>query len=407
MKIIKVMMKNIILGIVLCVITVSCKQNKNFTVNTDYITIAIDPQKALNEVNMSDIFSKVDYIPLETDDKHLIGAIDQILVYKDRFYLLDKYKTKSVFCYSKDGKFLYQIDKKGQVPGEYVEIDNISIDHDNDRLLLYTCPNTILEYDLDGNYVKTHHVDLWSNGFTYIGNNRTAFYGKYTKNTEYEKENMTPNLFITENYRTIHTDLYFRSTVNMRVLISLFSHFSNDFSGTVSFLSSYNDTVYHLTSDAVKRAYYIDFGNMKKPPSYYTLLYSPTATIEAINYNHDYCNITAVTETKTCLFFAYHHHHRRIFHHVFYYKDTGKIIDVSHDYSNDESGGRFFPIRDDIHNIRFVEPYSTDGHSFYGYIDAYIIAEKKESVTDPEVKKKIENLSEYDNPVIVVMTPKQ
>ncbi|MDR0724744.1 MAG: 6-bladed beta-propeller, partial [Prevotellaceae bacterium] len=330
--------------------------------------------------------------------------IYQILVYKDRLYLLDRFQTKSVFCYSKDGKFLYQIDKKGQGPGEYIEICNISIDHDNDRLLLYT-GHTVLEYDLDGNYVKTHNFDIWSHSFTYIGNNCTAFYGDYTTNTEYEKENMTPNLFITENYKVIHTDLYFRSTVNMRALVGLHNNFSNDFSGTVSFLNVYDDTVYHLTSDAVKRAYYIDFGSMKKSKSFYTLLYSPTATIEAVNDNHDYCNITVVTETKTCLFFAYYHRH--ICHFVFYCKDTGKLIDVCHDYSNDESGGRFSPIRDDIHNIRFVEPYFTDGHSFYGYIDSYEIAEKKESVTDPEMKKKIENLSEYDNPVIVVMTPKQ
>ncbi|MDR1593633.1 MAG: 6-bladed beta-propeller [Prevotellaceae bacterium] len=396
------MKKNIILGIVLCVIISGCKQNKKNTVNTDYITIAIDPPKALNEVNMSDIFSKVDYIPLETNDECLIGRIEQILVYKDRLYLLDRFQTKSVFCYSKDGKFLYQIDKKGQGPGEYIDIDNISIDHDNDRLLLYFNHN-VLEYDLNGNYVKTHHFDIWAHQFTYIGNNCAAFYGGYTTNREYEKENMTPNLFITENYKkVIHTDLYFRSTRNISALIGLFSNFSNDYSGTVSFLSSYNDTVYHLTPNAVKRAYYIDFGKMKKSKSYYTLLSSPTATIEAVNDNNDYCNIRTMTETRTCLFIEYWH--RRIFHWVFYYKDTGKIIDVCHDYSNDESGA--FPMWDDIHNICCVVPIWTDGHSFYGYIDAYIIAEKKESVTDPEVKKKIENLSEYDNPVIVVMTPK-
>jgi hypothetical protein len=231
---------------------------------------------------------------------------------------------------------------------------------------------------LDGNYVKTHHFDLWSNRFTYIGDNCVAFYGDCTTNPEYEKENMTPNLFITENYKLIHTDVYFRSTANMSALIGVINNFSNDFSGTVSFLAAYNDTIYHLTSDTIKRAYYIDFGNMKKPQNHYTLLYSPGATIETVHDN-DYCNIIAMTETQTCLFFEYYH--RRIFHFVFYYKDTGKIIDVCHDYSNDESGGLFFPIRDDIHNIRCTGLFWTDGHSFYGHIDAYEIAERKESVT--------------------------
>jgi hypothetical protein len=367
---------------------------------TDITTIVVKPQKALTEANMSDIFSKIDYIPLETNDEHLIGEINQILVYKDRLYLMDQYRTESVFCYSTDGKFLYELNGKGRGPGKYIKLENIGIDHDNDRLLISSA-HQIVEYDLDGNYIETHHVDLWSNYFTYIGNNCAAFYGDYTANTEYEKENMTPNLFVTKDYKVIHTDIYFPSTTNFGALMGLINNFSNDCSGTVSFLAAYNDTIYHLTSDTVKRAYYIDFDNMKKTESFYALLYGSTATTETIHGNNA-CHIIAMTETRTCLFFEYMH--GNTYHFVFYYKDTGRVIDVCREYKPGIEA--FFPIRDDMHNIRFILPLFTDGHSFYGYIDAYEIAERKESVTDPELKKKIANLSADDNPVVVVMTPK-
>jgi hypothetical protein len=53
-----------------------------------------------------------------------------------------------------------------------------------------------------------------------------------------------------------------------------------------------------------------------------------------------------------------------------------------------------------------MPPYFTDGKSFYSSIDAYMLSESKDKVTDPDLKKTFDNISEYDNPVIIVMTPK-
>jgi hypothetical protein len=371
----------------------------------NYTVIDIDAKKSITEIGMSEIFSTIEYIPLETNDEHLIGEMSQIFVFKDRLYMADIRQTQSVFCYTKEGKFLYELNRKGQGPGEYISLDNIGIDHDKERLLIYA-GNMLLEYDLDGNYIESHKIDLWANDFSYIGNNRVAFYGDYATNTEYEKRQITPNLFIVEDYNNvIHTDIHFPSSANMSALTSSLNYFSNSNNGTVTLLSAYNDTIYYVTADTLKRAYYIDFGDMKKNKNFYQLIYSPTATRKSIHeyeMNHDVCNIITVSETKDCFFFAYYH--RNIYHYVFYYKDTKRIIDVYKKYTDEIEP--IYPIVDDIYGIRFAIPSCTDGHSFYSYIDAYEIAEIKASITDIELKKKFENLSEYDNPVIIKMTPK-
>jgi hypothetical protein len=399
--------KNIVLKIclytILCVVY-SCHRNDILHKNMKYTTIAINVNRAIDEIDMSEIFSTIEYIPLETNDEHLIGEMSQILIFKDRIYIADQHQTQSVFCYTKEGKFLYELSRKGQGPGEYITLDNISIDHDKERLLIYA-GNILLEYDLDGNYIESHKIDLWGNDFFYIGNNRIAFYGDYTANTKYEQNQMTPNLFVVENYNVIYTDLYFPSKVNFGALLSLSNCISNSNNGTVSLVCTYNDTIYHVTSDTVKRAYYIDFGEMKKNKDFYQLIYSPTTTIKSVEeykMRHDICNIIAVSETKDCIFFAYHQ--SNIYHYVFYYKNTNRIVDVYKKYTDETEP--VFPITNNISGIRFAIPYFTDGHSFYGYIDAYEIAEMKASIIDPELKKKFENLSEYDNPVIVKMTPK-
>jgi hypothetical protein len=47
------------------------------------------PSEALKSINMSEIISDVEYIPLESVDKHFIGSVSQLIVYKDRFYIFD------------------------------------------------------------------------------------------------------------------------------------------------------------------------------------------------------------------------------------------------------------------------------------------------------------------------------
>jgi hypothetical protein len=404
MKIINIILKSYILAVIS--IVSGCGRNSTVHKNMNYITIAVDAEKSLNGINMSEIFSAVEYIPLETGDNNLIGEINQIVIFKDRIYISDTYQTQSVFCYSMEGKFLYKLDKKGQGPDEYIKLNGIDIDRDKERLLIYSSENKILEYDMDGNFIESYKIDIWANSFSCTGNNRTIFYGDYTTNTQYEKKQKTPNLFVMEKNKVIHTDLYFPSKINIGALTSNFNCFSNNGNGTVSLLDAYNDTIYHVTADSVKRAYYLDFGKKKKGNDFYSLIHNPATTLKTVGQYQsdvDICNIIAISETADCLFFAYRH--RNIYHYAFYYKNTGAIIDVCREYTANEIEP-VFPVTDDISGIRFSIPYYTDGYSFYGYVEAYEIAGIKEKIINPELKKKFEKISEYDNPVIVKMTPK-
>ncbi|MDR1130596.1 MAG: 6-bladed beta-propeller [Prevotellaceae bacterium] len=101
---------------------VACNYQKPLEQKRDCITIPINPKEALKSVNASGIFSDIEYIPLESVDKHLIGTVQQLIAYKDRFYIFDRYRTQSVFCFQQDGKFLFELNRKGQGPDEYVEL---------------------------------------------------------------------------------------------------------------------------------------------------------------------------------------------------------------------------------------------------------------------------------------------
>jgi hypothetical protein len=382
----------------------------------DYTLISINPQKAVNEMPASDFFSDIDYIPLESNDDHLIGQITQMLIYQDKIYILDL-QQHTVFCFQKDGKFLFEINKKGTGPGEYVELDNISIDHDKNHLLL--CNNSInkiLVFDLNGNYIQTYKIDCNANVFTYIADGYSAFFGDFTANPKYEKEQNTPNLLITrldEDVQKVqYTDLFFPSNINFGATVSPATCFSSYQSGTVTLLEAYNDTIYHLLSNKVERAYYIDFGDMKKGDGFYSLLYNPVTDSKKIfeyETNHNVCNIIGLSETSKNIFFVYYHNKTK-FHFVFYDKSNKKIIDIVKVYSPET--GFAFPVNNDINGGPFAMPYWTDENSFYGFVEPYELLTYKNAILQSNAKnkdellKKLNNIVEDDNPVIVKMVPK-
>ena len=66
-------------------------------------TIRIDPAHARGGT-ASQIFEKVNFIPLETTKESLFGKIDQLAVTKDYFIILDE-QTNSILIFKKNGKF--------------------------------------------------------------------------------------------------------------------------------------------------------------------------------------------------------------------------------------------------------------------------------------------------------------
>jgi hypothetical protein len=399
------------------VILAGCNHKKSVEQSGDYITVSVNPKEALKSINMSEIFSDIEYIPLENVDKHMIGWIQRLIVYKNRFYIFDKrIARQSVFCFQQDGKFLFELDRKGTGPGEYVDIMSIGIDYDNDHLLL-CCSQTkkMLVYDLDGNHVESKSYgseDIWAHDFLYTGNDYVAFYGGYTTNKRYVKNGMTPNLLIVgmDDYKVRHTDLFFPSEINMSAVVGLAKYFSSYQDETVSLLSEYNDTVYYLSKERVNRKYYIDFGDMKKNERFWSLLRSPTTELGQISEyekTHDICNLIIIEETKTNMFFIYYH--KLVYHYAFYNKETGQLIDVFNDFDKNSDD----PFRNDIDGGPFACPFSTDGESFYGIITVDNILEMKESIQSStaanknKLLKMLEGMSEFDNPIIVKMTMKK
>ena len=100
-------------------------QSKPVSVEQEIIT----PLSAGNAVDdLLPYIDSVEVVPLETTGKALIGLVGKILLLPNGNVLIKS--TASMFMFSPEGKFLFQIGKNGRGPEEYLTIDDVCLSQD-------------------------------------------------------------------------------------------------------------------------------------------------------------------------------------------------------------------------------------------------------------------------------------
>ena len=86
---------------------------------------------------LGDLVESVEYVPLETNDKCLIGELFSYDISKN-YILVCCNQTKTVYLFKRDGSFVRQIGGLGQGPGEHLGVNDVFIDEDkNEWYCLY------------------------------------------------------------------------------------------------------------------------------------------------------------------------------------------------------------------------------------------------------------------------------
>lgn len=149
-------------------------QSKPISVEQEIIT----PLSAGNAVDdLLPYIDSVEVVPLETTGKALIGLVGKILLLPNGNVLIKS--TASMFMFSPEGKFLFQIGKNGRGPEEYLTIDDVCLSQDARELwILGGCE--IVKYSTEtGRFIRKTTLELPEicNGFDAIasGPGHSAF----------------------------------------------------------------------------------------------------------------------------------------------------------------------------------------------------------------------------------------
>lgn len=112
----------IIVFITLHLVLIGCNHN---TESSNVVQLSDNNTKfAIRDY--STIVDSLEFVPLETVNGSLLGNIKQLLVENGKYYICDE--EGSVKCFSKEGKYLFDVGKKGRGRGEYSNVSNICYD---------------------------------------------------------------------------------------------------------------------------------------------------------------------------------------------------------------------------------------------------------------------------------------
>ncbi|MBB6239085.1 hypothetical protein HDC90_003732 [Pedobacter sp. AK013] len=121
------------------------------------VTLRIDPQTARG-ATVSQVFSEVEFIPLETTKESLFGNISQLKIIDDNYIIYD-YDTKSILIFAKDGKYRSKINANSIPPEKNeknkAEFYGFTIEKENNipYIIVFAHPR-VFYFDLTGKQVK-------------------------------------------------------------------------------------------------------------------------------------------------------------------------------------------------------------------------------------------------------------
>ena len=142
-------------------ILISCNSNDRSEIPIISVDVYQDEPLSLSEIS-----EDIKAIELETTDESLIGGCGRVLVSDDYILFLDVTRFEyKIFLFDRSGKFLRQISRKGQGPGEYSVIQDITADFKNNRIYIST--GNLMCYDFEGNFIhEVKHFNVEYLNFT-------------------------------------------------------------------------------------------------------------------------------------------------------------------------------------------------------------------------------------------------
>jgi len=146
--------------------------HENIQVSPKFASLNIDTTIVVK--NISEIAKEIKYVPLQSSNANLIGAVDKVDYFSNMLFVLDKKISKALYVFDTSGKLLY---KKKVNEGELdriASISDFSIDKKNKTLWLYSSgERQILKFTLpEGGYLKRLKVNGYFSDISSVDSGR-------------------------------------------------------------------------------------------------------------------------------------------------------------------------------------------------------------------------------------------
>lgn len=262
-----------VLFVLICFL--SCTINKGEKINTAIVIQNKELYKIQNndlkfQTDISPYIKSVNYVKLELTDESMFGEIYSMEAFEDRLYIFDDV-TRSVYIFSIEGDFLFTLNKVGQGPGEYAQIDFFSIDRNERQMIVADLVSyNILRYDLDGNFVSKKKINYWLDGIYPTEDKGFIALTNYRNNSE-KIENQHNILFLDSMSNIACGYFPYPSKDISKLRFSISSTNAGFYYGgnSCNYFNRFQDTVYSVSYNTLIPKYVFDFGDKQFDQSYW------------------------------------------------------------------------------------------------------------------------------------------
>lgn len=169
--------------LIVCVLLISCKKTNSTDIENE-----IKINQTTNEYKINDIFYDFELLPLNTTKDGVFKNIDKIVFHKGFYYIMDKTGKRQILVFDENGEYKKSIGQFGKGRGEYINIEDFTIDEENNRIVILTYPSTVYIYNMDGDFIFSKKIEdnslLWNiinypKGFVCSTNHQTYTEGEH------------------------------------------------------------------------------------------------------------------------------------------------------------------------------------------------------------------------------------
>lgn len=222
-------------------------------------------------IRYSELFSCVEYIPLEMTGKSAIGNVSELTVTEDGDYIVFDNPNDILCRFSPDGKFLNTIGVKGRNNNEYIDIADYAYDPFHNQVIIWDNPrHTLLYYDIDGRYIKNVEIQWWFGELEVFDQDHLVFFlgevnekDRQLKDYHYVITTMEGNDVVVD---IPDPDLKLRNSEAFN-----FKSFSSGFWNTHTVQTEYSPIVYELSDSTLAPRYYFSLGESGIPEKWFGL----------------------------------------------------------------------------------------------------------------------------------------
>ena len=209
------------------------------------------------EVSLKDLFSRIEVIPLETNDTALMDHVHRIRKVNNKYYILNEdypgFTYINILVYDAEGNFLHTIGKKGQGPEEYPWlIYDMDIDAEKDLVYMMSPSGMLYLYRTDGSFVRKMNMPegLIYHGMQFLNSNQLL---SWAGGTDIDNDAMC--VLDADSAKLIKGLWRDHNDPNWDII-----EFTYAYQDKIYFTPSIDRQVYEVTSDSLRIAYEWDFG---------------------------------------------------------------------------------------------------------------------------------------------------